>query len=127
MGSYSLLDKLSWKCECNRFLYPEEGPRCVFCESSTKWRRQVYYKLAFDNVFGRLPVKVMKTVFTFLATNAHEQYQRAITGHILLTPGSPLRAFRYITNGMKGNISEDEDILDRILSFAFEEYTDPSA
>ena len=83
--------------------------------------------LAYNNRFENLPEPAMGTVITFLATNAHEQHQRAITEHILLTRGSPLRAFRYITNGMKGNISEDEDILDRILSFAFEEYTDPSA
>ena len=73
--------------------------------------------LAYNNRFENIPEQAMGTVITFLATNAHEQHQRAITEHILLTRGSPLRAFRYITNGMAGNISECEDILDRIMSF----------
>jgi hypothetical protein len=82
--------------------------------------------LAYNNRFENIPEQAMGTVITFLATNAHEQHQRAITEHILLTRGSPLRAFRYITNGMAGNISVDEDILDRIMSFVFLGNTDPS-
>ena len=117
MGSYALLDRLSWRCECNRWLFPEEGPRCLFCESCTEWRHRVCYMLAHHTRFENLPERAMRTVITFLATNAHEQHQRAITGHILLTPGSPLRVFRYCTNGLAGNISVCEDILDRIMSF----------
>ena len=82
--------------------------------------------LAHNTRFGKLPERAMRTVITFLATNAHEQHQRAITGHILLTPGSPLRVFRYSTNGLAGNISVCEDILDRIMSFVFLGNTDPS-
>ena len=122
MGSYGLLDRLSWRCECNRWLYPEypteeEGGRCLFCSSCTKWRHRVCDMLAHHTRFEKLSDKAMRTVITFLATNAHEQHQRAITEHILLTPGSPLRSFSYSTNGLKGNISQCEDILDRILSF----------
>ena len=68
--------------------------------------------LAYNNRFENLPEPAMGTVITFLATNAHEQHQRAITEHILLTEGSPLRVFTYFTNGLAGNISVNEDILD---------------
>ena len=78
--------------------------------------------LAHNTRFENLPEKAKRTVITFLATDAHEQHQRAITGHILLTAGSPLRVFRYITNGLAGNISVCEDILDRIMSFVFVGY-----
>ena len=36
---------------------------------------------------------------------------------ILFSPGSPFKMFVYYSNGMAGNISATEDILDRIVSF----------
>ena len=37
--------------------------------------------------------------------------------NVLRSPGSPFRQFTYASNGMSGNISMTEDILDRILRF----------
>ena len=36
---------------------------------------------------------------------------------VLLGRGSPFRDFTYLGNGMRGNISQTEDIIDRIFSF----------
>jgi len=37
--------------------------------------------------------------------------------NVLRSPGSPFQQFTYFNNGIWGNISMTEDILDRILSF----------
>ena len=35
----------------------------------------------------------------------------------LLARGSPFRTFTYFSNGLTGNISETEDIIDRVMGF----------
>ena len=52
-----------------------------------------------------------------LTINALAAFNRGVLQYILMTRGSPFHAFSYYTNGMAGNISEREDILDRIVSF----------
>ena len=51
------------------------------------------------------------------SADALAEFNRAILRHILVTPLSPFRDFTYFANGLAGNISVTEDILDRIICF----------
>ena len=117
MGSRSLLSELSLRCRCGRRVYPQpvEWGICLYCESYYELD-QVLKQLARHTVFEDLPPTVRRQVIEQLTVDALGEFNRAVLMHIL-TRHSPFRAFTYFWNGLPGNISQREDILDRIVSF----------
>ena len=67
-------------------------------------------------VFDTVPT-LRHRILSMLTINALAEFNRAVLQYILMTRGSLFHAFSYSTNGMAGNISQSEDILDRIVSF----------
>ena len=53
----------------------------------------------------------------FLAYDVRRRQQLHYLRCSLLACGSPFRNFTYLWNGIAGNISDIEDVIDRILSF----------
>ena len=118
MGSRSLLSELSLRCRCGRRVYPQpvEWGICLYCESYYELD-QVLKQLARHTVFDSVPPTVRRQVIEQLTVDALGEFNRAVLMHILTRPISPFRAFTYFWNGLPGNISQREDILDRIVSF----------
>ena len=120
MGSFDLAHQLRIKCPCGRRCFPELGPLCVQCDSSARYTFRCFRSVARHSLFNKIPPLLKTYVVEFVADSAAHPFYIAILDYILLATGSPLRAFRFVTNRdrpIAGNISETEDILDRILSF----------
>ena len=117
MGSRSFFAALSQKCACGRRLYPQpdEYDYCLFCESYAKTEASLKV-LARDTFFNAHP-DLRERILQMSSVDALAEFNRAILQYILRSPGSPCRAFTYFYNGLAGNISDTEDILDRIICF----------
>ena len=72
--------------------------------------------LARDTFFSSHP-DLRERILQMSSVDALAEFNRDILRHILVTRGSPFRVFTYFSNGMAGNISITEDILDRIICF----------
>ena len=120
MGSRGFLDSLSVKCRCGRRVYPQPFgcEVCLFCESGVYDEMVLNINALSRNatVFDTVPALRHK-ILSIMTINALAAFNRGVLQYILMTRGSPFHAFSYSTNGMAGNISQSEDILDRIVSF----------
>jgi hypothetical protein len=116
MGSTGLATLLRDRCPCGRRCFPEGGLLCRQCVSSAGYANCLRC-LARHTLFNGLPASVATAVVEFAADSAAHQFYIAILEYILLADTSPFRSFRFTTNGMAGNISETECVLDRIITF----------
>ena len=120
MGSFDLAHLLRIRCPCGRQCFPEQDLLCVECVSAADYKCRCLRSLARHTVFNNLPASIITAIVKFAADSAAQHFYIAILDYVLLTEGSPWRAFRFATNAvrpMAGNISVTEDILDRIFSF----------
>ena len=96
-------------------MYPRYPDVCLECQV-------IYIKNTMVDVLARgplIPEYAKNNIAEFLTKN---QMRRARVWYLrcALLPigvGSTFRKFLYFYNGLSGNISATEDILDRILSF----------
>ena len=118
-GSYSLGELLSFRCYCGDKMYPLSPPSDMYCSQCTSewdyWKR--CHRLARNSIFSHLPGTAASGIWEFAADSNRHIFYTSILTYVLFAHGSPFRAFRFCSNGMEGNVSETEDILDRIVSF----------
>ena len=86
---------------------------CVSCDA------RIRRKLVLDKIdFGRaVEEQFRQDLAELLVYDARRRQQLRYLWCLLLAQRSPFRKFVYFSNGMPGNISETEDVLDRILGF----------
>ena len=93
-------------------MYPDTW-YCMSCE--TRVRR----KLVLDKIdFGRaVEWQFRQDLAEFLAYDVKRRQQLHYIRCSLLAWRSPFRIFTYLWNGNEGMISDEEDVIDRILGF----------
>ena len=86
---------------------------CVHCDA------RVRRKLVLDKIdFGRAVTEQFRQdLVDFLVYDVGRRLQLHYLRCLLLARDSPFKKFTYYWNRMAGNISETEDVLDRILGF----------
>ena len=73
--------------------------------------------LAHRSIFNDLPGRATNAVCAFAADSTRCLFYTSMLSYVFFARGSPFRAFRYRSNGLAGNISDKEDILNRIVGF----------
>ena len=119
-GSYSLDELLSFRCYCGDRMYPLSLPSDMYCwQCTSEWNYWAICQrlLAHNSIFNNLPGPATDAVWAFAADSTRRLFYTSMLSYVLLARDSPFRAFRYYSNGLAGNISDKEDILDRIVGF----------
>ena len=91
-------------------------PTVWYCVPCDAWIRRT---LVLDKIDFGLAVEEQfrQDLAEFLVYDVRRRQQLHYLWCLLLAQPSPFEKFTYFSNGMAGNISQTEDVLDRILGF----------
>ena len=113
MGSFGMFAAPCWRCmSMQPRRYGSGVDCCVICYVEIK------RSLVVDRIdFGFQVEDSFRQDLVLFAAPHKKLQQLHFLRCALLAHDSPFRLFTYCSNGLAGNISETEDILDRMFSF----------
>ena len=116
MGSQAMF--APWDCDRCHNEYDQCYPAVWLCE---KCEREIRSNFLAGLLRQRLQLEpsaeMCLVIVGFLMIDRCKGARLLYLHNVLRSRESPFLQFTYASNGMQGNISETEDILDRIMSF----------
>ena len=119
MGSIEIFDRLQCVlCESESMINTEWAP-CLDCQNN-EFVERTTSSIAFRHLrnASHLSETPLHLVPTFIHWNDSDaEFKRQYLLSVLMTKGSVFRQFTFFYNKKSGNISDREDVIDRIISF----------
>ena len=119
MGSVGIFDRLQCVlCESESMINTEWAP-CLDCQNN-EFVERTTSSIAFRHLrnASHLSETPLHLVSTFIHWNDSDaEFKRQYLLSVLMTKGSVFRQFTFFYNKKSGNISDREDVIDRIISF----------
>ena len=119
MGSVGIFDRLQCVlCESESMINTEWAP-CLDCQNNECVARTTS-SIAFRHLrnasqFSETPLHLVSTFIHWIDGDAEFKIQYLLG--VLMSNGSVFRQFTFFYNKKSGNISDREDVIDRIISF----------
>ena len=119
MGSVGIFDRLQCVlCESESMINTEWAP-CLDCQNN-EFVERTTSSIAFRHLrkashLSERPLHIVATFFHWNDSDA--EFKRQYLLSVLMTKGSVFRQFTFFYNKKSGNISDREDVIDRIVSF----------
>ena len=119
MGSVGIFDRLQCVlCESESMINTEWAP-CLDCQNN-EFVERTTSSIAFRHLrnASHLSETPLHLVYTFIHWNDSDaEFKRQYLLSVLMTKGSVFRQFTFFYNKKSCNISDREDVIDRIISF----------